>query len=441
MTRSERAADPNRAREAVWEKRQILFDQHGRNPALSHGAHEVRKLVLLLSASRSGSSLLFQLLAGSGDFLTPLGEETPFYRLAKIGDIETPDDSDAVRTGTLREEQKKKLVIGIIGDLGRLSKNGSEFPLQDFALDCAQRLLLQWPELDLDPEEIHESARRNLSEELERGDFDVIRFWMKWLSRLKQEGKDVSPELYDIQRNPGQGRVPLPARFIEEPPFIVPAPRLHASARDLATRTVLLKSPANCYRMPLIRELFPNAQIRVVFLTRNPGASISGLMDGWTSDRFHSRNVAGVSPLRIEGYTSEERPGSREWWKFDLPPGWHRMTQRPLPEVCAFQWMSANRSVLSDPLARGDSFLQIRYENLLEPESLDRELRRILEFAGSDSITAPVNPPPAVMTVNPPRKRKWLERRSLIDAALSDAEVQATARQLGYEIAERMSWP
>ena len=66
---------------------------------------------------------------------------------------------------------------------------------------------------------------------------------------------------------------------------------------------------------------------------------------GWLHHGFHKHRLPGGS-LGIERYTRPDRPWTAAWWKFDLPPGFDRYTHRPLQEVCALQWLSANEHIL-----------------------------------------------------------------------------------------------
>lgn len=121
------------------------------------------------------------------------------------------------------------------------------------------------------------------------------------------------------------------------------------------------KTPSNCFRVPLLARLFPDA--RFLFLVRRPEATISSLMEGW-------KNWSGVVD------DAEWRYGA---WHYLVPPGWTRMRGRPLAEICAFQWTTANRTAWADlKRLRGDDFLMLRHERLLaDPRT---EYSRILEF-------------------------------------------------------------
>jgi hypothetical protein len=175
-----------------------------------------------------------------------------------------------------------------------------------------------------------------------------------YLGHLRKLVPRLNPYFYDLEpklvRNafPGE-RIPSgppnEACVIEEPPYICESPWLPAALRGQAQRPLLLKSPSNAYRLDFLRALFPNAEITVVHVMRNPAASVAGLMCGWLHHGFFKHRTP-PDMLRIDGYSGADRPWTSRWWKFDLPPGWTQLANRPLEEVCRFQWLSANEHIL-----------------------------------------------------------------------------------------------
>lgn len=122
------------------------------------------------------------------------------------------------------------------------------------------------------------------------------------------------------------------------------------------------KTPANCFRIPLLTGLFPDA--RFLFLIRRGEDVVSSLMEGW-------KNWSGT--------------GTGAWtytrWHYLVPPGWQAWRHRPLQEICAFQWVEANRAAWEglNRLAQG-RFMALRHEDLMaDPPAA---YRKILEFCG-----------------------------------------------------------
>jgi hypothetical protein len=121
------------------------------------------------------------------------------------------------------------------------------------------------------------------------------------------------------------------------------------------------KTPANCLRIPLLKQLFPDA--RFLFLIRRPEDTISSLMEGWKN---WSRT-----------------PEGEEWkfgnWHYIAPPGWQNWRDKPLAEICAWQWMEANRTAWRDLHQHcAGQFLTLRHEDLMARPA--EEYRKILDF-------------------------------------------------------------
>lgn len=126
------------------------------------------------------------------------------------------------------------------------------------------------------------------------------------------------------------------------------------------------KTPANSLRIPFLARLFPEA--RFVFLIRRAEDVISSLMEGW---KYWSRT--GTGPWRFGN------------WHYLVPPGWQGYTERPLEEICAFQWVESNRIAWED-LNRhcSDRFILVRHEDAMaDPYSVYREILDFCELPTS----------------------------------------------------------
>ncbi|MDP9071610.1 MAG: sulfotransferase [Actinomycetota bacterium] len=93
---------------------------------------------------------------------------------------------------------------------------------------------------------------------------------------------------------------------------------MSAAATAAASRPLVLSTPRNAFRLAFLRSLFPAARFRVVHLTRNPAASVNGLIDGWLHHGFF--NMAVDEPLAIAGYTDAFPLWGDRWWCYDFPP-------------------------------------------------------------------------------------------------------------------------
>jgi hypothetical protein len=419
----------------------------GRTRGLGPG--DIGNVLVIDSASRGGSSFLYRVLSAHPQVIALNGEDSLFQKLHGLFRLESAADSDEFPAGARPARAALEgAAADILLDAGREWRPGLPFPAEDYAGDCARRLVLQWPCAGSDPDRLLKLASAAVQGELARGgDFDRARCWRALLAAVSAHWRSVDPLYYDLPSGgytPG-GAVKGPpgcGPLLEEPPFVVPVPRVFPERGEAAGMTLLLKSSANCYRVRLLKRFFPKARYRFVLLARNPMGAVNGLMDGWLSRGFFSHDVGGIAPLSIGGYSAADRPWSRRWWKFDLPPGWAAAAGKPLPEVCALQWTAANARILADEAAGvfGDS-LRLRYEELLAPDGLARAAARAAAFAGlkpwlPDAGTAGQ----PVMSVTPPRRGKWLARRAQLEPLLA-GPMGALAERLGYEIKEIKKWP
>ena len=123
-----------------------------------------------------------------------------------------------------------------------------------------------------------------------------------YLVRLKALLPDLNPYFYDVDPELIRAHFPderIPAGpprdtcVIEEPPFVCESPWACALDGAAVDRPLLLKSPSNAYRLDFLRALFPNAEITVLHLIRDPVASVTGLMSGWLHHGFHKHRLPG----------------------------------------------------------------------------------------------------------------------------------------------------
>jgi hypothetical protein len=168
---------------------------------------------------------------------------------------------------------------------------------------------------------------------------------------------------------------------------------------------VLEKTPKNALRLPFLDRLYPDA--RYIFLFREPRQNISSIMEAWRA---------------VHWVTYRNLPGWEGDWSMLLPPGYHEMRGRPLEDVAAFQWDSANRFILDD-LGQTDPerWTAISYQDLVE--NPDAEIRRLCAFAEipfdavlSQHVAKPL--PHSRLTLTPPSAEKWKKNADAIENIL-----------------------
>jgi len=170
---------------------------------------------------------------------------------------------------------------------------------------------------------------------------------------------------------------------------------------------VLDKTCINTLRVPYLHALFPAA--KYVFIQRDGRDNISSMMDGWRLGRsdgaFHLSQFFGPSPEPVAINDGEFRE-----WHFFLPPGWRDYNQASLEQVCAFQWMTANRLALEGRrLIPQDRWVQLRYEDLFErPVEMFQEAFERLDIPFDAALrTRCANLAPTSIVKGAPRKQKW----------------------------------
>jgi len=400
-------------------------------PAPDVCAH-VREVVLIASSSRGGSSIFAEVLRRVPGLLHLRAEMNPQLRLSGCAG----ESSDAVAPDHPVPDGLSTLIGA---DCGRPAGALPAAAVPAFAAEIAARLVLQWPELPITALAVEADVATTLQElRLDGwapGEWrDTTAFYALLFPRLCARWPALRPSAYDLDRARVAGLGPggefVPVAPVEEPPFVLPVPWAHATPGELARLPLLIKTPSNAYRLAWLARLFPHARLRILHLTRNPAASINGLVDGWRYPGFHSHDAGG---LDIGGYTHEV-PGGERWWKFDRPPGWEAWRRAPLPEVCAFQWASAHRAILAFEAA--DRFV-LRFEDVLG--SPDRQAAALgalsswLGLAAPDDLVGGFGRGlPLVMATAQPRHRRWFDRIGTLEPLCAQPLVSDTRAALGY---------
>jgi hypothetical protein len=194
---------------------------------------------------------------------------------------------------------------------------------------------------------------------------------------------------------------------VEEPPFVAPKSKTTLlNNYDLNTKTLVLKTPQDCYRVNAIKELFPHANFKFIHLTRNVAATINGLMDGWKSDKaFFAHDVSNEEQLNIEDYDI-----SNKWWKFDLPPNWREFTHSELEHVCINQWIQAHSHILNS-IEKQDSLYTLKFEDFIEdPQNIMDDVTRFLNMSRIN-----IEELPTTMATSQPEQQRWKRKQNIIE--------------------------
>ena len=154
------------------------------------------------------------------------------------------------------------------------------------------------------------------------------------------------------------------------------------------------KTPANCFRVPLLVKLFPDAKF--IFLVRRGEDVVSSLMEGW-------KNWSKVEDSKSWSYTK---------WHYLLPPGWSQMKGKTLQEICAFQWVESNLTAYNDLNKYcKNKFILLRHEDMIKnPQERYEQLRQYCQLPSSaffNSIISRIKNRIFTTGGSKPRAEKW----------------------------------
>lgn len=390
----------------------------------------VRRVVVVLSGSRGGSSLFKETLALHPCIASLDGEPDPLLALSGNGFNQNSDSDCIGRVANARE-----LASSILDEISFASTELLDTRL--LLRKWKNRLLLQFPmhflqaDNDCRLEQSLQAALSQFDQGDRRSEAELQRLVL--CAVFSDEPWRIS--YYDGHATPGAGcRYFDEPLKIEEPPFVVPALRRRPLARaDVQDSVLLFKSPSDAYRIGMYEQLFPNAEVTYIHLTRGFAQSVNGLMDGWLYPLgFFSHDVSRIGcELAIPGY-SDTLPFGRKWWKFDLPPNWRKFTRAKLEEVCLNQWYSTHHAIL----ASGVRSLRVSFEDFIANPAATLDL--ITDHLGLPAMILP-RTLPVTMATEPPRSERWRKRAPLLIELGRRAEVRGLMGRLGYSM-DPLAW-
>lgn len=425
---------------------------------------DVKQILIFNAPSRSGSSLLYNLLSHEENFYSLNGEAVPFYKL-NIVNTHMYTYGDALSEQDVKSNcNLVKLSQDFIADLFIKSKPTdiliNERDRETYFVDLAARLILQWPNIEFDDETLLAEINLAFQQYLTVYDyFKVDLFYITLLKILCSNYPTINPYYYDIDYSLIAQAFPSkicpigpPNDYltVEEPPFILLHPAKHIAQETINNKVLLLKTSVDIYRMSLIKQLFPNARIKIVCLFRNPAGSINGLYDGWCHQGFFSYNLKNIPQaqaynnfeLKISGY-SDRFDFGKYWWNFDLPPGWLNYTEKTLQEVCAFQWYVAVIQIITTMDECKNDCCIIKYENIVQGYTLRAmEITKIFNFINqqpSIQFKLRMQTLPIIQATKKPKCFRWKGREQIIFSALTH-EILNIADHVGYNKYSVQEW-
>ncbi|MEO6278011.1 hypothetical protein [Roseateles sp.] len=382
----------------------------------------VRRVVVILSGSRGGSSLFKETLALHPRIASLDGELDPLLALSGNG-FNQNSDSDCIE----KVANAAELASCILDEISFASPQILDTQL--LLRKWRNRLPLQFPSHFLDDGtygRLQQSLEAALSQ-FDRGDRRSEAALQGLILSTVFSDEPWRLSYYDGSSAPATGRYFDEPLKIEEPPFVVPALRRRPlGLADVRDAVLLFKSPSDAYRIGMYEQLFPNAEVTYIHLTRGFAQSVNGLMDGWLYPLgFFSHDLSKINvELAIQGY-SDTVPFGRKWWKFDLPRNWRKFTHAKLEEVCLNQWYSTHKAILQS----GACSLSVSFEDFIASPAVT--LRRITDHLGLPAMALP-GALPVKMATEPPSSRRWRKRGPLFLNLSRRPEVRELMDQLGY---------
>ena len=188
------------------------------------------------------------------------------------------------------------------------------------------------------------------------------------------------------------------------------------------------KANQNCFRIPYLLELFPDAVF--VYVKRDGRDNINSLIHGWGK------------PEEFAGW-SHNLPcnvlvdnGRYRQWSFFLFPDWRNYIKSPIEEVCAQQWISANQSVLAFHRRSHPAWIEVYYEDILSrPLETFRELFEKLEIPFAENLKRHCNSllDNPYNAFSPPRLNKWKDENKVKIEKIIPL-IKPTMVEMGYVI-------
>ena len=337
---------------------------------------DIREVLLLLSGSRGGSSVTASLLRHQArgaeirqiKLLSLPGEQTPHLMLAglmypllqRFSDELFPEDylaPDPVACDTTRHKVNY-LRDELLGEIGYPLVATSD--LRCFAITVYGRLLLQWPALQFDGAEKTirhiEAAVMQVTAALKSPGvyWDYKPYRTMLMLHLRERYPEIDLHYYDGLDHKSVDKLipksiggPLPYQ-IEEPPFIMPQPWHYADTGDVETGTLLLKDPADAWRIGFWQAVFPRSFFHLFHLTRDPRAAINGLCDGWRYP-YGYHTMRAPKNLRIRGYSEQGSWQSKVANYSSCEVLWKVLNlncEFTLEDIAALQWSYAHEAIL-----------------------------------------------------------------------------------------------
>jgi hypothetical protein len=409
-------------------------------------ASELRRVAIVVGSPRGGTSVLHQVLRGAEDAVAPLGEHRSLFTLQGWNFPDASLERECVESMPVPPHTRQALIEQILHECWEEpNPEPTAEERECFAWNWALRFRLQWPELDIELEWLVgrvDDAAATLQRHA--GALRGEALTATVLRALLDAGVPLDPYLYALDGQllrswfadlPEGGGSPAGV-IVEIPPFVAFGPRKRP--RIAARGTLVIKASSDAYRLPTLRTVFEDWEVRWLHLTRNPLASVNGLLDGWAHRGFWQHDLGALGWQRI----GTARAPLREWC-FDLFPGWLGYLDGPLVDACVEQWRYPHSRILLH-LGAGPNVTRAQFEEFLIDggcrEAFVGRLARALGLSPGPRYMARARNPAIINATVAPAGGRWLRTRPELISLLTDDRVYRMAVQLGYRPREAFAW-
>lgn len=399
-------------------------------------------IALVLGGPRGGTSAFKGALSKHPDFLALSGEHRLFFTLLGMN---FPDGTascecdNRVLSNSEREELLEMLFVSAFG--GPEVSNPSDREALRYAWDWAYRIPMQWTGIRFENHRVVELVLAAVAEYKRLGARDLAQLDTLVLKSLSKAYPEIDVAFYDGQEIGSRkitqmeiSKLPI-YPIVEITPFVVPRPRSLKSL-SLRARYLLLKASSDPFRLNTIRSLFQNHTVHILRLSRNPLASINGLIDGWQHHCFWQHDL----DLNVAN-------NSLAGWCFDLVHNWKEILgAQDLLTIARRQWLEPNTriEVAANAPKPNERWLRYKFEDFI----LSTDARhRLLECVLKDLNVPPhaefdrvATDPPKINVTVPTTSARWKLRNNILSDLIADPEISELAEALGYETEHINEW-
>ncbi|WP_055480117.1 hypothetical protein [Sphaerimonospora mesophila] len=402
---------------------------------LDRAQEKVRDVAVVLGSPRGGTSVFKQVLGGLRGALSLPGEHRLFFTLLGLNHPDHGFADECVESGRFDSGERAFLLRSLFFECrGEEIHEPTPAEWERYAWDWALRLRLQWPDVVDAPLEELVAVVRDAALGERRGPepaYDVLR-------ALRAYGLPIDPYRYDLDDDmvrrafPG---LPVPTgppggAIVEISPFLALRPQRRPRLDD-EHHVLVIKASSDAYRIPLLRDLFAGWTMRELHLTRNPLASVNGLIDGWEHRSFWQHDMSAYG----------DAAGPYAHWNFDLCEGWQGLVHGSLAELCARQWSDPHRRVLR----HAKDAVLLRFEDFQVGGNTRRALvERAAKEMGlflTEDQWGFADEPRRVNTTSAPSLGRWRRERPELHELLDLPEVSEVCGLLGYDVRDWPRWP